>query len=616
MNKLIVLIGYSYNENEIRKIISKNYGAIFLADNPYCCELLESCSQEYLTTEMLINSDQLCKMGELNYTFLDNTLDKINTKLVNTSSEEYVNGFIDRYYFTFKRVLDCVNTAYLLGKSISERYGSSQVVIYSNSTRPIKYEQNDFNFYDHHFSQCLFKSISNDNKIMYDVHESLKLWQISKFMRRLAGSLFSALTQSINMMKLHWLSLFKKSCIIITDKTYDMAFIMPYFKKDDSYPILVFNPGRISHGMLRLLCITFGIKYLTKKNTKNIYNNIEASFKEQNGNNLPEGVVDYFQNAVLEVLEATYLRNYLCLKLGETLANLKLIRLAISSCISTSAESSFLLGISHGSVQTFHYQHGGGQGYLEKKMSAWFNSQTDCFLCYGKVVKENQKIQEKVKVIPVGSYRLDSVKQNISNKTNYKLKEDLNLICIPSFPLGNRSYYPDVRRSDLFSYVMWKNLLKVIFNKNKDLSNKYVVTVKTEHFWGPRKDYFNNLKNRKYYKHIKVVSGIKMAEYLDQGDVFLTDGPETSLLEIMLTNKPIIFYYSGGFEIEISCKEMLCKRVFWVETEYQLCEVLSTIASKYEECMLYKSDDSFIKYNLENTLHPLAFIDRYLLSKG
>ena len=106
-----------------------------------------------------------------------------------------------------------------------------------------------------------------------------------------------------------------------------------------------------------------------------------------------------------------------------------------------------------------------------------------------------------------------------------------------------------------------------------------------------------------------MVSSGTMEPYLNKADVFLTDNPETSLLEIMLTDKPIIFYYTGGYSIEKGCKDMLCKRVFWVENSKQLSDTLLSLASNYDQCVRDKDDRSFLEYNFKETVPPEKFID-------
>lgn len=600
---IVLLVGYKYTINNLNKIISQNVGSVFVADNPYCCELLDELKQEHISTEELVDSDQLSKIGVYNYSFLDSVIEKIDKELIALENNDglfYERGLIERYYFTCKRMLDCIHTAYKLGESLKKEHDKANVKIYAKAVSPVKYRPYDHDIYEYIYVKALRASFGIENVVINRISFAWSMTEVKIGCKKIAKKILLGLKSFINIHRLKVLSLRGRECQLFTSVGYDLQQIYPYYQENKKVESIVIDPSKLSNGFLAIAIKIFRGKSILEENVSNAIKIVNNSLSSKYSD-LPGPVINTFRDAFVDILKASFKKNIMCCELGFILAKRRIINSAISSCIATSAESSFLLGVSCGGGQTFHYQHGGGQGYLDKKMSAWFNSQTDNFLCYGNVVRDHQKIRKGVNMYVTGSYRFESLKKQLSHTNHSRQYSRLKLLCVPAFPVGHRSYYPDIGRSDLFNYYLWKKILKSALSVNDELLVKYDITIKTNHFLSYKKDYFSKLKSKYDFNKINVISSGSILPHIGDGVVFLVTAPETSLLEIMLTDMPIIFYYAGGYIIEDSCKEMLRKRVYWVENDCQLKDCLKSISSDYIESMVQKNDQSFLNYNLGKT---------------
>lgn len=606
---IVILIGFSYTKTNLSKIIAKNSGSLFIADNPYCCELLETLGKSYLTTEDFVPSDCLSQMGEKNYEFLDTFLIKIESKISHLSPP----GLIKRYYFTFKRILDCVYSAFLLGDAIAKKLSPSEIKIYTTYPNFISYEPYSFEFHEYFYARSLAKALSGKFNIER-VHTASPVAAFFRIFRKKMIYGLHSFLNSLQLIKLLERFLKKRATYLLTHVGYDLALLYTEIKLSDRKDnFFIFDPSKISTWILSMSLGLFKKKSFERELLRKILGVADLSLKELLDHETK--VVSEFGVAVSEILAKLHLKNWSCFQLGESLAKNGCVKAVLSPCVASSAESAFLLGVSVGGGRTYQYQHGGGQGYLSKKMSEWFNSQTDYFFSYGRVVAEHQNIEKQVQVILSGSYHFEETKKKIAPHLQIPVSRKLRLLCIPPSPAGHRIYFPEARRSDLFNYHLWRQILQ-FFVYNACLTEKYLIRIKTEHFLGRCGDYFYSLIARMGSKNIQIISDGTLSQYLAEVDVFLTDSPETVLLEMLLTTKPVILYLNGGYAIEESCLKMLKRRVFCVDSEEQLGEVLRALSQDYEGEVAKKRDDSFLDYNLEKTQSTAAFLQQYFPPLG
>ncbi len=595
---LVVLVGYSFTEKSVKRIISEHPHSIFVSDNPYCCELLDGLGQPCRTTEEFVPSDRLSRMGEEDYQFLDHFITECNQEL------------LKRYYFTYKRILDCIHTAQILGSRLEETFAPAETWIYTAYPEIVSYAPYSFEFHECYYVRCLARSIHTGHVMVCVTKTAAQIDSIRRILRRKIGSFARAFLHSTRLIQLGWRFVLRRRTYLLTDVSYDVAVLHADLKLSNrNNDFVAFNPSKVPERLHRLILRGLRVLPCGDNEIRLWIGVVENTLNDCRTGISPE-VWESFQEASCQILESSLSKNLNCFRLGKALAQCGFVKAALSPCIATTAESFFLQGVTVGGGQTFHYQHGGGQGYLKKKMSAWFNSQTDSFFSYGQVVPEHQGIEKSVRVIPAGSYRLEKMMARLAQSPRTPARR-LQLVCVPAFPLGHRSYFPDVKKSDLGSYFLWRQLLRFLLIINRELNERYSIVVKTAHFLGPEQDYFFKLRVKPGYQSVRVVSGESITRYLQEGDVFLTDNPETFLLEAILTQKPVLLYHNGGYTVEPYCSELLNRRVFCIENERQLRDVLTSLATDYEGTSAKKQDKSFLNYNLHKTQPPLEFFNRY-----
>lgn len=616
--KLVVLLGFAFTLKYLEQILNKEKGAIFLVDQPYCCELLEKLEQPYITVEDFVSSDQLSSMGDKNYDILDQLCNAIDSSLYAQVKEQpdssfYVSGLIQSYYFTLKRIVDCVCTANLLGQSISNNLSPDFTYIYTDNAHPVPYKSNCQEFYGHHFVQTLKIAIKGEVVVVNvrKVYELLGIRVLIKNYVRYVRDLILILLNALRVLLLN--NFISKKIVLFTGINADVLPIYHHIKANSSMACVQFNPSNLSVGILRFLVRIFKGKASLPGKKNLILKTAVQKIKDVNLP-MPKEVLNPLKDAIENIIIGSYIKNLLSFRIGEALTKSYSLIIAISNCITTSTESCFLLGVSNGGGKTCHYQHGGGQGYLEKRMSAWFNSQTDIFFCYGQVVRDHQPICDKVAVFPVGSPRLNNIRNLLSmQSTKKRCSNQLNLICVPSGANGYRAYYPEVKRSDMYRYFLWKNITDRLVTMNKELDNRFVITIKTDSISRSRLDFFSYIRSREWYNQMHIINEGSLANLLDKVDIILLDQPETTLLEAMLTNKPIILYYDGSYKFENHSRELLMKRIFLVNNIDELYSTLRHIILNYKDCINEKSDNSFLDYCLSETKPP-AFLLSSILS--
>lgn len=616
MNKeLVILIGCLLTPDDLQRILKNHPKALFLADNPYVCELLESLNSPFLTVEDFVPSETISNAGIKNYPLLDHFFkifdQTIQSSLENKSVHEvFVPELLERYYYTFKRMIDCVSTAFLLGQTIHEKNSFDIISIYTEHTQQTKYSPHDYNFYESFFVQALKEALS-PKKV-----EIKKLVGRKRFRKDLLKGLAREVRNAFRLLEgLYKLVTLRRShqpTVLFTARGYDLAFIYSDLKEYRDINIFLFNtsayPARILKWMLKFLGGKSFLVNKTHLEEEIILPLLKLPLE------FPEAMTAILKQAFKTILRASYLQNLLAFQFGKVLAEKCNIKAACSPCIATSNEASFLFGLGSGGARTFHYQHGGGQGYLHKPMFEWFFSQTNYLFCYGEAVKENMKVSERIPVFPVGSPRLEHIRRMVRKEvTSVQKSKSLNLICVPSGPNGYRSYFPEVKKTDLSYYFLWRRLLKSLDKLKNELDDCFSVLIKSDHYLGPNIDYFPRLITRKKYGGIDVVCGKPFINFIQQGDIFIIDGPETTILEVMLTNKPVILYFNGGYELSDHFRKLLEKRVYWVENEAQFIERLQNIILNYDDCVREKSDDSFLDYYLSKPESPSFFHDKFLL---
>jgi hypothetical protein len=317
------------------------------------------------------------------------------------------------------------------------------------------------------------------------------------------------------------------------------------------------------------------------------------------------------QEAYAAVIAGSFRKNILCFRLGKAIARKCRVVSAITSSVSSAAESCFLLGLSRGGVQTFQYQHGGGQGYRNKAISRWFNSQTDFFFYYGRNPDQTHIVTTaKTCVISAGSHLLHAAQKRTDKKATPTHKT-LTVLSVTPTPLGHRSYFPELMHSDLFNYMRWRDLLGMMVRLHSKFDGRLRFLIKSAPVAAGSADYFCLLTKRAGKGCVDLATGGTFAHHLASADIVVIDSPETTLLQAVLARKPIVFYFKGGYQLEPDAKTMLERRVYWANSLNEVESALRRIADDYPAALREKNDNSF-QNSYAAEIKPPAFFLKHL----
>lgn len=192
------------------------------------------------------------------------------------------------------------------------------------------------------------------------------------------------------------------------------------------------------------------------------------------------------------------------------------------------------------------YQEGGGAGYLNWPLFNLDMRMSDHYLVYGNGVKNSPFIRGRANVVPVGSLRLARIKNKLKNRQGGQ-----STVCVVMDNLKTNTYQHYPFNGGLFSQA-YANQLHILNALKAFEEIKFIIKTVS----GKRILY------EKFSSKNIIIEEKPLVDMLDQADAFILDYPSTTLLECLMTNKPIALLYNPeGVEFETGAEQLLKKRI-------------------------------------------------------
>ncbi len=237
------------------------------------------------------------------------------------------------------------------------------------------------------------------------------------------------------------------------------------------------------------------------------------------------------------------------------------------------------------------YQEGAGYGSPDVKVYDYSEYRNcDYFISYGELSSylKKKKIMNTCKILEAGSLRLKKLKCDLHNNMDLKYKI---LYCTSYNPV--RNHFPYNFSFSNYSYKLQKDISNLL----ESLNVKAAVQVAPNNAFNVIDKYI--LNNKSLFNKLDVIQNKKFVSVLPITEAVIIDFPSTTLMEALITEKPIFFYYSNWLShIDDDALFLLKKRVCVIES----LEKLKQNLFKYFRYNLYEADitnkEYFEKYCL------------------
>ncbi len=285
---------------------------------------------------------------------------------------------------------------------------------------------------------------------------------------------------------------------------------------------------------------------------------------------------------------------------------LEVLRTSAPGCVITTHAGPEEVGFLHAAGQLdiprIIYQHGGFVGSSEHIL--WENTDlanADWEFVYGEGVADylNQRRQlyhdHRAQPVALGSSRLDTLLakhhprqvQQVRSKLRIKPEKPM-ILYIPTMLRGHLSYlcccdYPDVSYFELQVQVIQ------LFQRFKDFCFIY-------------KSFVDAVKNpihqfiRNSGSNILDITSPRLTKLMWAADAIIVDFPSTGLLEVLLTDKPLIIYADHrALRMLSEAKQMLRKRATLAETPEEFLQQIEQFLDKGDFASVQNPDTSFLR---------------------
>jgi hypothetical protein len=253
------------------------------------------------------------------------------------------------------------------------------------------------------------------------------------------------------------------------------------------------------------------------------------------------------------------------------------------------------------SIPIIMYQHGGFVGSCQHLMwdltDLW---QADYLLCYGEGVQSyfrerNTHYQEPMaKPLAIGSSRLDSLvshefQQKTIERKSYARENSRQLVLyIPTaFRMVDRYLCCD-SYEDISYLHLQQSIIRAI-QKNRNIQLVYKAFLGT-----PSANVIPEFI-RKQAPDAIIIENVKLYEIMWTVDKIIVDFPSTALLEVLLTDKPILSYVEkDSIHMLEAAKELLRKRVHLAETAEEFISKLNNFLESNEIEGVCRTNEEFL----------------------
>lgn len=477
-------------------------------------------------------------------------------------------------YYKIKIFFDTLYTSYYILRGLFEKFKEKEIIVFKKPYSFCDIVNNGSGIISALIENVILKKRADIKIIFCSSHKSNN--KIVSYLTKLRYYITIFIKNNIKIKP------YKYSGIILFD-THDISYLIHKTLKE-----IKFYQVYINNFFIRIRA-----RLILRKDKKDINNQrIKEVFKDILN-------FDIYQKMFIDDKQFFYftnqcLQDYLTETLGCILPITAYLRRKISdlnpkflltSHCRLDLNSAYLLELCHSlNIPIVTYQEGGNAGYFNWPFFNIDLDLSDYFLAYGNGVKNSPFIKGNAEVIPVGSLRLDTIRNNTDN---LKFKPKTSKIKI-YFVLSNISidmyqHYPC--NSGFFSQA-YTHQLKII--KLLKQFDQIRVVLKT-------------LRNRRYLYDNFAKDGDVSIEtkplfrVLKDADAFIIDYPSTILQECLLTVKPIaILCDIAGIDFEPKALLLLQKRVRFSSNPNEFYSVIKSLIEDIKYGSIMTKEKEFI----------------------
>src|SRR3972149_6157119 len=261
-------------------------------------------------------------------------------------------------------------------------------------------------------------------------------------------------------------------------------------------------------------------------------------------------------------------------------------------------------------VSSFCWQHGGASRNIWEIDTLQELFLTDYYFAYGlgtkrmfdSVSRTLLNYGKPAEVIPVGSGRLDTIRENTKNEKYTALRKRIMKNAENPLVLYIPTVYEAAgwRLADLLStgvtYFEFQQEIISLFNQYKDIEFIYKGFPGTLDSvpYNPIKDYVNMFEN----KNIYYIDDVPVTKLMWAADVLIIDHNQTAINELLLTRKPVLVFEQGSMSERVTepiAIELLKKRASLACTQKEFLNMIDKFLQKGDFSELQYPNDEYLK---------------------
>lgn len=232
-------------------------------------------------------------------------------------------------------------------------------------------------------------------------------------------------------------------------------------------------------------------------------------------------------------------------------------------------------------VPVIIYQHGGARGWRPLPIQPYEEGQfVDYFMAYGEgaaqdFVRTTPRGSHQPRSVPIGSCALDVLSSSLNSeeikrriRTNHRLDPEKKTILyvLDNFG-GNRSTFPNYY-PDTWYYAHQKNMVNIL---GQHPEFQCLVKLAPGYSPSPLGEYTQRLSA----DHIRIVPNGRFQDLLPVADAIIIDYPSTTLVEALVTTKPVLVLTDARLlPFDESAMELLKKRARMAYTPTEFVEMV------------------------------------------
>lgn len=252
-------------------------------------------------------------------------------------------------------------------------------------------------------------------------------------------------------------------------------------------------------------------------------------------------------------------------------------------------------------VPTVGYQHGGFIGYSDFPMMRYTEVQLpEYFLCFGEgvadyVTKQLDRPSAKrvlARPIPVGSPMLDNLyaAHRIPGPAGDGSENIRRVMYVPTQLLGDQRYFSWHIYPEIWYWRLMRDVIRLVCQ-----SPDWELIVKP-YPWDWVENPIDTWIQEQKFKNCRVVRDVSFSEVLRMGDMFINDSLGTTLLQALVTDKPVVVFADQRFmHLCAGAEALLRKRVILSKTRDEFLENIAAALQKPRWSRVASVNDEFLQ---------------------